>query len=238
MMESNPLAKSQEKLALVSSSLKCGGYQRKARFPARLWYRIPAVLHLGSFCSEFSFSWDERIVPGPNQTVDVNESMRSTLSKVREDLLDLGLRNPLLNYRLLKTRGLEIAGAQPATLYNALVSEKLELPFCSPEVALLFTSDAAGNVKRLRLREHPRTPALRQGTKSGSQRRLQGSKRIRSARILQSHTRRSPLSECGNQNRAEPRTSAPSSARATSGHRKHNRGASVIRTALHRAQAR
>jgi hypothetical protein len=226
MMESNPLAKSQEKLALVSSSLKCGGYQRKARFPARLWYRIPAVLHLGSFCSEFSF------------TVDVNESMRSTLSKVREDLLDLGLRNPLLNYRLLKTRGLEIAGAQPATLYNALVSEKLELPFCSPEVALLFTSDAAGNVKRLRLREHPRTPALRQGTKSGSQRRLQGSKRIRSARILQSHTRRSPLSECGNQNRAEPRTSAPSSARATSGHRKHNRGASVIRTALHRAQAR
>jgi hypothetical protein len=69
--------------------------------------------------------------------------MRSTLSKVREDLLDLGLRNPLLNYRLLKTRGIEVAGTQSVTLYNALVSEKLELSFCSPEVAQLFTRDAA-----------------------------------------------------------------------------------------------
>jgi very-short-patch-repair endonuclease len=69
--------------------------------------------------------------------------MRSILSKVREDLLDLGLRNPLLNYRLLKTRGLEVAGAQPVAIYNALVSEKLELSFCSPEVALPFAPDIA-----------------------------------------------------------------------------------------------
>jgi hypothetical protein len=43
--------------------------------------------------------------------------MRATLAKVREDLLDLGLRNPLLNYRLLKTRGLQVQGIPPATIY-------------------------------------------------------------------------------------------------------------------------
>jgi very-short-patch-repair endonuclease len=69
--------------------------------------------------------------------------MRATLAKVREDLLDLGLRNPLLNYRLLKTRGLEVQGAPPATLYYALVGEKLELSFYSPDVALLFATDAS-----------------------------------------------------------------------------------------------
>ena len=41
----------------------------------------------------------------PNRT---NEELRLPLAEVRKDLLDFGLRNPLLNYRLLKTRELKL----------------------------------------------------------------------------------------------------------------------------------
>ena len=65
----------------------------------------------------------------PNPTVQVNESLRSTLSEVRKELLDFGMRNPLLNYHLLKSRGLEVEGVRPADAYEALVTEGKELAF-------------------------------------------------------------------------------------------------------------
>src|ERR1039457_1145974 len=73
----------------------------------------------------------KRIVPNP--TVPLNEGLRSTLAEVRKELLDFGLRNPLLNYRLLKSRGLEIAGVRPAEAYQALVILGRELSFLSEE---------------------------------------------------------------------------------------------------------
>jgi very-short-patch-repair endonuclease len=59
----------------------------------------------------------------------LNGDIRSTLIEVRKELLDFGMRNPLLNYRLLKSRGLEIFGVPPREVYEALVTEGRELPF-------------------------------------------------------------------------------------------------------------
>ena len=72
----------------------------------------------------------------PKPTVQVNESLRSTLSEVRKELLDFGMRNPLLNYRLLKSRGLEVEGVRPAEAYAALVTEGRELAFLCLEETL------------------------------------------------------------------------------------------------------
>jgi hypothetical protein len=65
--------------------------------------------------------------------VPVNEELRAPLSEVRKDLLDFGLRNPLLNYRLLKTRGLEVPGFAPVGVFRALVTEGAELSFVDVE---------------------------------------------------------------------------------------------------------
>ena len=46
------------------------------------------------------------------------------LEHARQQLLDLGLRNNLLNYRLLKTRGLESHTESPDELFQALVSRR------------------------------------------------------------------------------------------------------------------
>lgn len=51
------------------------------------------------------------------------------LDKARKDLLDLGLRNSLLNYRPPKTRGVEIVGANTDEVFESLVSERASLPF-------------------------------------------------------------------------------------------------------------
>jgi hypothetical protein len=50
-----------------------------------------------------------------------HEGLIAALDAVRKELLDLGLRNPLLNYRALKSRGLEFNGARGTEIYQALV---------------------------------------------------------------------------------------------------------------------
>jgi very-short-patch-repair endonuclease len=56
-------------------------------------------------------------------------SVHARLDASRRELLDLGLRNPLLNYRLLRTRGLEITGTSPETLFRLLVEEGRKMAF-------------------------------------------------------------------------------------------------------------
>ncbi len=41
-------------------------------------------------------------------------TLGETLIDVRKELLDFGMRNPLLNYRPLKARGAEIFDADPS----------------------------------------------------------------------------------------------------------------------------
>lgn len=51
------------------------------------------------------------------------------LDRARRDLLDLGLRNALLNYRTPKTRGVEVVQRAAADVFTWLVKERRELPF-------------------------------------------------------------------------------------------------------------
>ncbi|MBW7455986.1 DUF4011 domain-containing protein, partial [Paenibacillus sepulcri] len=56
-------------------------------------------------------------------------SIHRKLELARQELLDLGLRNPLLNYRTLKARGLDIVQEKPEDLYRLMVEEKRKLTF-------------------------------------------------------------------------------------------------------------
>ncbi len=51
------------------------------------------------------------------------------LDKARKELLDLGLRNPLLNYRALKARGLDVVGEKPASVFSILVGKGKTMSF-------------------------------------------------------------------------------------------------------------
>ncbi len=55
--------------------------------------------------------------------------IRDRLEASRRELLDLGLRNPLLNYRLLRTRGLEVVDELPSQAYRILVEEGRSMSF-------------------------------------------------------------------------------------------------------------
>ena len=55
--------------------------------------------------------------------------IRARLEASRRELLDLGLRNPLLNYRLLRTRGLETVDELPSQAYRVLVEEGRSVSF-------------------------------------------------------------------------------------------------------------
>lgn len=51
------------------------------------------------------------------------------LLSARDELLDLGLRNPLLNYRSLKARGLEVIRENPVEIFRILVREGKKMTF-------------------------------------------------------------------------------------------------------------
>jgi hypothetical protein len=56
------------------------------------------------------------------------DQLNQKLDHTRRDLLDLGLRNTLLNYQHLKSRGAEMTGAVPAEIFRLLVTEGRSLP--------------------------------------------------------------------------------------------------------------
>jgi hypothetical protein len=64
-----------------------------------------------------------------NLQAPIDESLRSVLEQVRKDLLDFGMRNTLLNYRLLKSKGVESVAVDPAPMFELLVTEGRELRF-------------------------------------------------------------------------------------------------------------
>lgn len=66
-------------------------------------------------------------------TPPVDETLRPVLEQVRKDLLDFGMRNPLLNYRLLKAKGLESVPTDPSSLVHALVEDGTEIRFMSAQ---------------------------------------------------------------------------------------------------------
>jgi hypothetical protein len=61
------------------------------------------------------------------------DTPRSTIADkldfARRDLLDLGLRNTLLNYRLSKRRGVEVVDSNANEVFQRLVTEERPLHF-------------------------------------------------------------------------------------------------------------
>ena len=56
-------------------------------------------------------------------------AIQTELDAARKELLDLGLRNPLINYRLLRARGVEIVDESPPDVYRILVEEGKAMSF-------------------------------------------------------------------------------------------------------------
>ena len=57
------------------------------------------------------------------------DSIQKKLEAARAELLDLGLRNPLINYKLLKARGVEIVDESPPYVYRILVQDSKAMSF-------------------------------------------------------------------------------------------------------------
>jgi very-short-patch-repair endonuclease len=58
-----------------------------------------------------------------------DQQVHSKLEASRKELLDLGLRNPLLNYRTLRSRGVEVVEELPSQVFRALVREGKSMTF-------------------------------------------------------------------------------------------------------------
>lgn len=62
-------------------------------------------------------------------TENIAALIRSRLESSRKELLDLGLRNPLLNYKTSKAKGLEIVQEKSSALFNILVKQGKSMTF-------------------------------------------------------------------------------------------------------------
>jgi len=61
-------------------------------------------------------------------------NISSTIEISRKELLDLGLRNPLLNYRSSRARGIEVVDELPVEVFRSLVRERKSMSFkAAPE---------------------------------------------------------------------------------------------------------
>jgi len=61
--------------------------------------------------------------------MSLSEQVAQNLEISRKELLDLTFRNPLLNFRYLKARGVEVIDTTAADSFNALISGGKKLPF-------------------------------------------------------------------------------------------------------------
>jgi len=59
----------------------------------------------------------------------MSETLLSKLEASRKELLDLGLRNPLLNYKLLSGKGLQIVQERSSLIYDILVKQSKAMSF-------------------------------------------------------------------------------------------------------------
>ena len=74
----------------------------------------------------------------------MQENIQAKLEASRKELLDLGLRNPLLNYRTPKGKGLQIVKEKSEFVYDILVNQGKAMTF-------LAASDSEGNFSDTKL---------------------------------------------------------------------------------------
>ena len=78
-------------------------------------------------------TFDDISFPDSNGIETSDSSVVSEIDKSRRELLDLSLRNPLINYRTLRARGVEVVGANPDSVFDALVSRSRKMSFAPLE---------------------------------------------------------------------------------------------------------
>ena len=76
-------------------------------------------------------------------TSDPTVALRSALETARRDLLDLGLRNPLLNYRPLRAKGIEVVDEYPTEVFRILVQDEKRMTFLPAEATPALQSGSA-----------------------------------------------------------------------------------------------
>src|SRR3954467_4898447 len=75
--------------------------------------------------------------------LDMQETIQSRLAASRKELLDLGLRNPLLNYKLTKGKGVHIVDEKAAAVYDILVPQQKAMTFLALREGQLFPEGEA-----------------------------------------------------------------------------------------------
>jgi hypothetical protein len=68
----------------------------------------------------------------------MQETIQSRLASSRKELLDLGLRNPLLNYKLTKGKGVHIVDEKAEAIYDILVRQQKAMTFLALKEGQLF----------------------------------------------------------------------------------------------------
>ena len=116
----------------------------------------------------------------------VNKSILAQIEEARKELLDLSLRNPLLNYRPLRARGLEVVGESAAQVFGTLVSEGKPMSFLARPSSR--TSDKRDDEEGLGIGQ-PEDAAPSPVTANQSDRRLQTAETSESLqrRLLTTH---------------------------------------------------
>ena len=83
-----------------------------------------------------ALSYRQMLISGERGTPDAtaaaaapDQSIRAKIDASRRELLDLGLRNPLLNHRTLAAKGVEIVGESVAQVFQTLVTEGRPMSF-------------------------------------------------------------------------------------------------------------
>ena len=67
----------------------------------------------------------------------MSHSIQNLLESARSELLDFSMRNPLLNYRLPKTKGMSLVCNQPDLAFQALVQDKKSIGFKTKSLTLI-----------------------------------------------------------------------------------------------------
>ena len=68
-----------------------------------------------------------------HSSANPKETIRARLEASRRELLDLGLRNPLLNYRPLRAKGVEIVGESAPQVFDVLVVQGKAMSFLADD---------------------------------------------------------------------------------------------------------
>ena len=87
------------------------------------------------------------------------ETIEEKIERSRTELLDLSLRNPLVNYRLLRAKGVEAAESDSARVFNSLVREHRLMRFTdadsrSTATTSISTSEEADQLERRLLKTY------------------------------------------------------------------------------------